>query len=67
MTQDEFCKVVGLGSSTWWQVLHGRRNLGWRNAKKVAKEIGGDPNLWREGADKKDRLKAWDKFQGASK
>ena len=64
MTQAEFAKQAGLSAASWWQILNGRRNLGWRNAKKVAALIGGDPNLWREGADIKERLDAWDAFCG---
>lgn len=67
MTQEEFALRVGLSPASWWQVLHGRRNLGWRNAKKVAKQMGGDPNLWRDGGAKSDRLKVWSKFQNQGK
>ena len=63
MTQAEFALSVGLSPASWWQVLDGRRNLGWRNAKKVAKKLGGDPNVWREGGTKTQRRKTWNEFQ----
>jgi hypothetical protein len=62
MTQNEFAKMMDFSDTMWWQVLDGRRNLRWRNAKKVANELGGDPNLWREGGSSKERRKVWKEY-----
>ena len=62
MTGKQFALSVGLGQSTWYQVLSGKRNLGWRNAKRVARKMGGDPHIWREGGTKAQRLARWEHF-----
>jgi transcriptional regulator with XRE-family HTH domain len=63
MTQKELAKRLGFSEAYIWRVLNGRDNLILRNAKRIAKILGTEPNIWlRDGGTSKQRKKALKNF-----
>ena len=63
MTQKELAKRLGFSEAFVWRLLNGRDNVRWRNAKRIAKVLGGEPYVWlKDGGTSKQRKKIFDKY-----
>jgi len=57
ITQKKFAKTVGMYPSHFSDLIHGRRKVSMKLAIKIAKDLGGIPEYWRELQD------AWDIYK----